>query len=203
MSASELFAREAALVGAGEAFDGEGAGPFGARVAPGVPAVRHGPAPDIPGSWSVVRGPRTRRPAAHPPPRTPPNDLRWPASPCAATVPRMSDAPLAPLFEPPYWVVVFTSVRTDGDDGYGDMAAEMVRLAAEQPGYLGFESVRAADGVGITASYWRHESDARAWKQIARHLDAQRRGREHWYRAYRVRVARVEREYGFDAEGGA
>lgn len=115
----------------------------------------------------------------------------------------MSDSALAPLFEPPYWVVVFTSLRTPGDDGYGDMAGEMSRLAAEQPGYLGVESVRAADGAGITASYWRTESDARAWKQAARHLDAQRRGREHWYRAYRVRIGRIEREYGYDAGAGA
>lgn len=115
----------------------------------------------------------------------------------------MSDTPLAPLFEPPYWVVVFTSVRTEGDRGYGDMAGEMARLAAEQPGYLGFESVRAADGAGITASYWRTEDDARAWKRVARHLDAQRQGRAEWYRGYRVRVAKVEREYGFDAGDGA
>ena len=110
------------------------------------------------------------------------------------------DAPLAPLFEPPYWVVLFASVRTTGDRGYAAMAEEMARLAAEQPGYLGVESVRAADGAGITASYWRTEADARAWKQVARHLEAQHLGRERWYRAYRVRIARVEREYGFESD---
>lgn len=132
-----------------------------------------------------------------------PNDRRWPGTAVAATVRRMSDDALAPLFEPPYWVVVFTSARSEGDDGYGAMADEMARLAAEQPGYLGIESVRGADGTGITAAYWRTEADARAWKQVARHAEAQRLGRERWYRAYRVRVARVEREYGFDAEGRA
>ena len=116
----------------------------------------------------------------------------------------MSDAPiapLAPLFEPPYWVVVFTSQRTEGEAGYDAMAEEMARLAAEQSGYLGVESARAEGGVGITASYWRTETDARAWKRVARHLDAQRLGRAQWYRAYRVRVAKVEREYGFDSDG--
>ncbi len=108
--------------------------------------------------------------------------------------------PLSPLFEPPYWVVVFTSQRTEGDQGYGAMAEEMERLVAGQPGYLGMESVRAADGAGITAAYFRTEADARAWKQVSRHADAQRLGREKWYRAYRVRVAKVEREYGWDRE---
>lgn len=112
----------------------------------------------------------------------------------------MSSDALAPLFEPPYWAVIFTSVRTDGDQGYGAMAEEMGRLAARQPGYLGIESVRAADGSGITSSYWRTEQDAKAWKQVARHLEAQRAGRAQWYRAYRVRIARVEREYGFDRD---
>ena len=112
----------------------------------------------------------------------------------------MPNAPLAPLFQPPYWVVVFTTQRTEGDNGYGAMAEEMAVLAAQQPGYLGIESVREADAIGVTLSYWRTEEDARAWKHVARHLEAQRLGRAKWYRAYRVRVAKVEREYGFDAE---
>jgi len=112
----------------------------------------------------------------------------------------MSDSPLAPLFEPPYWVVVFSSQRTEGDHGYGAMADEMERLVAGQPGFLGMESVRAEGGAGITSAYFRTEADARAWKQVARHLEAQRLGRDRWYRGYRVRVAKVEREYGFDRE---
>ena len=96
--------------------------------------------------------------------------------------------------EPPYVAVVFTSVRTDGDHGYAAMTARMEELAARQPGYLGIESAR--DGLGITVSYWVDEAAARAWKQVAEHLVAQRRGREAWYADYRVRVAVVHREYG-------
>ncbi len=100
--------------------------------------------------------------------------------------------------EPPYVAVIFTSLRSDEDDaGYDAMAAEMERLAAAQPGYLGLESARGADRLGITVSYWRSAAAARAWKGVAEHLGAQRLGRERWYRAYRVRVAEVAREYGF------
>jgi heme-degrading monooxygenase HmoA len=96
---------------------------------------------------------------------------------------------------PPYTAVIFTSVRTDVDDlGYAETAAEMERLAAEQPGYLGIETAR--DALGITVSYWASVEHARAWKAVAEHRLAQQRGRETWYRAYRVRVATVEREYG-------
>jgi heme-degrading monooxygenase HmoA len=98
--------------------------------------------------------------------------------------------------QPPYTAVIFTSVRTDLDDvGYAATAEEMERLAAEQPGYLGIESARS--GLGITVSYWLTAEAARAWKTVAEHRLAQQRGRDTWYRSYRVRVATVEREYGF------
>ena len=96
--------------------------------------------------------------------------------------------------EPPYTAVIFTSLRRPVGPEYADTAARMVELAAEQPGFLGIES--AADGIGITVSYWRSDTDARAWKQVAEHLVAQRRGREEWYADYRVRVATVTRDYG-------
>jgi heme-degrading monooxygenase HmoA len=98
--------------------------------------------------------------------------------------------------EPPYTVVIFTSVRTNSDDsGYAETSAEMDELAARQPGYLGIES--ATTDLGITVSYWVTAADARAWKQVAEHRSAQRRGGEQWYSSYRVRVATVEREYGY------
>lgn len=97
--------------------------------------------------------------------------------------------------DPPYYAVIFTSHRTAGDDAaYGDMAARMVALAAEQPGFLGVESAR--DGVGITVSYWRDETSIAAWRRNAEHRLAQQAGRDRWYADYTVRVARVERAYG-------
>ena len=104
----------------------------------------------------------------------------------------MSDFAVTP--EPPYVAVIFTSVRTEGDNGYAAMSARMDELAAEQPGYLGIEAAR--DELGITVSYWADEASAQAWKQVAAHVVAQQRGRETWYADYRVRVAVVHREYG-------
>ncbi len=98
--------------------------------------------------------------------------------------------------EPPYYAVIFTSKRTEGDRGYDTMARRMAELAAQQPGFLGVESARGADGVGITVSYWRDEASIVAWKRDAEHREAQRAGKETWYADYRVRVAKVERSYG-------
>lgn len=98
--------------------------------------------------------------------------------------------------EPPYWSVIFTSVRTTEDDaGYAVMAEAMERLAWARPGFLGLEAAR--QGVGITVSYWADEASILGWRRDVEHLAAQRLGRERWYAAYRLRVARVERDYGF------
>lgn len=97
--------------------------------------------------------------------------------------------------EPPYYAVIFSSLRNAGDeDSYAAMAQLMEELAAEQPGYLGIESARS--GLGLTISYWRDEASIQAWRENLRHAAAQRLGRERWYEDYQVRVARVERAYG-------
>jgi heme-degrading monooxygenase HmoA len=100
--------------------------------------------------------------------------------------------------EPPYVAVIFSSQHSDDTAGYAAMADRMDALAREQPGYLGLESARDARGFGITVSYWRSAVDARAWKKVAEHAGAQQLGRKRWYKFYRVRVADVTREYGFD-----
>ncbi len=74
----------------------------------------------------------------------------------------------------------------------------MEALASRQPGFLGIESLRGADGFGITNSYWQDEASILAWKQVVSHLAAQRTGRERWYEHYQVRIGRIERAYGFN-----
>src|SRR5580693_3583795 len=97
---------------------------------------------------------------------------------------------------PPYYAVIFTSLRTTGDNGYGKMAEAMEKLAASQPGFLGIESAR--EGLGSTVSYWASLESIAAWKQDSSHLVAQERGRETWYEEFKVRVCRVARDYGFE-----
>ena len=95
--------------------------------------------------------------------------------------------------EPPYYAVIFTSRRTDVDEGYGAMADRMVELASQQPGFLGVESARDASGLGITLSYWSSLESIAAWKANGEHRVAQTTGRRKWYAQFATRVARVER----------
>lgn len=105
---------------------------------------------------------------------------------------------------PPYFAVIFSSVRTADDaEGYDSMADHMVALASTMPGFLGIESVRGADGFGITVSYWTDEDAIRRWHEHAEHLVAQKLGREKWYARFELRVCRVERAYGFTKQSGA
>ena len=97
---------------------------------------------------------------------------------------------------PPYWAVIFTSRRSPrGEDGYDAAAARMMELAGEQPGFLGAESARGADGVGITVSYWSSPDAIRAWREHPEHRTVRERAGE-WYDGYRLRVCRVERDGG-------
>jgi len=100
--------------------------------------------------------------------------------------------------EPPYYAVIFTSTRTEGDDeGYGSMSDKMIEMAAQQPGFLGVESARDADGLGITVSYWESEEAIANWRKNAEHRIAQAQGRGKWYEEFVTRVARVERTNRF------
>lgn len=95
--------------------------------------------------------------------------------------------------EPPYYAVIFTSTRTEVDEGYGATGDRMVELAAQQPGFLGVESARGEDGLGITVSYWESEEAIANWRRHAEHGVAQGKGRSQWYDEFLTRVAKVER----------
>jgi len=105
---------------------------------------------------------------------------------------------IADTISPPYYAVIFTSLRTEVDEGYGSVADRMMELAAEQDGFLGVETAR--DEVGITVSYWRDEEYIKKWRMHMEHTEAREKGRAQWYQAFKVRIAKVERDYGFERE---
>ncbi len=98
--------------------------------------------------------------------------------------------------KPPYYAVIFTSVRTEGDKGYSKMADLMMDLAQKQDGFLGVESAR--EDVGITVSYWRDLEAIKSWKGNSDHRIAREKGREEWYKNFKTRIAKVEMDYEFD-----
>jgi len=94
--------------------------------------------------------------------------------------------------DPPYYAVIFTSIRTSGDNGYAEMGQRMTELAAKQPGFLGMDSARSE--IGITVSYWSDLQAIQNWKQNAEHLIAQKLGRDRWYSQFTLRVGLIERD---------
>jgi heme-degrading monooxygenase HmoA len=98
--------------------------------------------------------------------------------------------------KPPYYAVIFTSIRTEIEEDYNLTAIKMVEMAQEQEGYLGHESAR--EDLGITVSYWQNLDAIKNWKMNIDHLLAQKLGKSKWYAAYKTRICLVERDYGFD-----
>ncbi len=103
------------------------------------------------------------------------------------------------MLTPPYYAVIFTSLRTEVDEGYTQTAQRMLDLAGMQNGFLHVDSVRE-NGHGITVSYWRDLDSIHDWKQQIEHIDAQHMGKEKWYLSYQIRICKVEREYEFGSE---
>lgn len=95
----------------------------------------------------------------------------------------------------PYFAVIFTSIRTEIDNGYDNMAIQMVELAKQQEGFLGVESAR--NEIGITVSYWKDLESIKKWKNNSEHKIARNSGREIWYKSFKTRIAKVESDYEF------
>lgn len=98
--------------------------------------------------------------------------------------------------EPPYYTVIFTSVRTQLDDGYTELNDELYAEAMKLDGYYGAETLRNSEGYGVAVLYWRSMEDIQKWSKYQKHLRAKKLGKEKWYKGWKVRIAKVEREYG-------
>lgn len=104
-------------------------------------------------------------------------------------------SPFAQTPKPPYYAVIFTSVLGERDlDNYAAELTKILEIAVEQPGYLGIESTRGADGTGITIVYYDSLDAIDNWRRNADHARVKAGGRKTWYDAYKLRIARVESE---------
>jgi heme-degrading monooxygenase HmoA len=111
------------------------------------------------------------------------------------------EAPVMPfgVLEPPYYAVVFTTVRTQDQSGYRETNARMEELVKNVPGYLGLDHAQNPGGLGITVAYFRDADALTEWRNNLEHRAAQQRGRAEWYQSYSLHVAKVERSSGFTA----
>ena len=98
----------------------------------------------------------------------------------------------------PCYAVIFSNQRRDIPSDYEDVATRMAELATTMPGFLDYVSARGPDGFGITVSYWSSLDAIANWRTQVEHAEAQRKGQQHFYASYDLRVARVERRTTFD-----
>jgi heme-degrading monooxygenase HmoA len=97
---------------------------------------------------------------------------------------------------PPYYAVIFTSLRTNIAEGYDATAQQMIDLAQQQEGFLGLESAR--NEIGITVSYWESLAAIKKWREHSEHSLARDMGRAKWYQSFKTRICLVERDYSFE-----
>lgn len=97
--------------------------------------------------------------------------------------------------KPPYYAVIFTSIKDGENDEYNAMTDKMFKLAQEQDGFLGMES--ANEKIGISVSYWKDVDSIKKWKENESHLGAQQMGKNSWYSSFKVRIVQVVRDYDF------
>ncbi|MBC8140808.1 MAG: antibiotic biosynthesis monooxygenase [Armatimonadetes bacterium] len=96
-------------------------------------------------------------------------------------------------------IVVFRScLRPEHADEYGAEAKEMAELARAQSGIIAFKTFAATDGERVTIAEFVDEAAVVAWRENARHKEAQTAGRERFYAEYRVQVCEVLRDYGYE-----
>ncbi|MFK8046678.1 MAG: antibiotic biosynthesis monooxygenase [Crocinitomicaceae bacterium] len=95
--------------------------------------------------------------------------------------------------KPPYYAVIFASIRTEGDNGYEERADKMMDLAKKQSGFLGVDFARSE--IGITVSYWQNLESIDLWRRHSEHQLAKEKGKTDWYKNYTLRIAKVEQAY--------
>lgn len=100
--------------------------------------------------------------------------------------------------KPPYYTVVFTSIRTEVEEGYTELNDSLWKDAQKLDGFIGAESQRGEDRFGITVLYFKDMETIHQWSKYQKHIRAKEMGKEKWYEGWRVRIGKIEREYGWD-----
>lgn len=91
----------------------------------------------------------------------------------------------------PFYAVIFISQKSSDLEGYSETDDLMMKMAAEQEGFLGYSS--KGDGQeGIFISYWQDEASIDGWRHNAKHRVAKTSGAQRWYAHYHSMICKVE-----------
>jgi heme-degrading monooxygenase HmoA len=105
---------------------------------------------------------------------------------------------IKPLPKNNYYAVIFSSTKSDTLEGYAEMDEVTMKLASQQAGYLGYESV-AAETRSIFISYWESKEAIENWRIDATHKMA-KSGANKWYKRYLSQICLVESSHEFESQ---
>ncbi|MEW8288541.1 MAG: antibiotic biosynthesis monooxygenase [Candidatus Thiodiazotropha endolucinida] len=94
--------------------------------------------------------------------------------------------------------VIFEVYPTDtGKDEYLSIAADLRKFLEDRDGFISIERFKSLvdEKKILSLSFWRDETAVEAWRNLMEHRAAQRKGKEHLFNSYRIRVAEVVRDY--------
>jgi heme-degrading monooxygenase HmoA len=99
-------------------------------------------------------------------------------------------------------VIFEANALPDAQERYLQLAAELEPLLADAPGFISVERFQSLSTAGkiLSLSWWEDEDAVARWKQNVMHQAAQKEGRGSIFASYRIRVARVFRDYSSDKE---
>lgn len=96
-----------------------------------------------------------------------------------------------------YAVLFEVKIVDDKKAAYLEQAASLKKMLAKQQGCISierFESL-AEENKLLSLSFWENEESITEWKDLIQHKNAQQFGRDRIFSSYRIRVARVIRDY--------
>ena len=100
---------------------------------------------------------------------------------------------------PPYYsVTTTTELRPEFDqDAHMKWGLRLYRIANTIDGFLGLEASYFGN-MSIAVSYWKDLAAIETWRNHPAHTAAKDKARADWFGATLTRIARVERDYGFN-----
>lgn len=84
-----------------------------------------------------------------------------------------------------------------GKAEYLKFAASLRKSLENRPGFISIERFQSLveEKKILSLSFWENEASIEAWRNAMDHRIAQRRGKDTLFESYRIRVARVIRDY--------
>ena len=96
-----------------------------------------------------------------------------------------------------YAVIFEVEIQEGKKDQYLSIAAHLKEQLVSMPGFLSIERFESLvnEGKLLSLSFWKDEESLLNWKKNIDHMAAQTKGRDSVFKDYRIRIAKVQRDY--------